>query len=218
MSALELEKPVSEEVAKAFDRPTLIADIAGLPMQVDTFRELLPACAHVAQMLRQRQPLILRNLVSKVEVTVAGIQVGVSTASIASSLSTRVREGTADHVYLYVRAQLRRSGRVVRLIDVDRHSPLNPEPQAHLVRLLGLGSEWWLEIVRDGVTVTELARRHDVDKSYVTRVVRANFLAPTVVDQILDGAHPASLDAKHLLALTNLPLCWEEQKRELLTH
>ena len=187
-------------------------------MQVDTFRDLLPACAHVAQMLRQRQPLILRNLVSKVEVTVAGIQVGVSTASIASSLNTRVREGTAEHVYLNVRAQLRRSGRVVRLIDVDRHSPLNPEPQAHLVRLLALGSEWWREIVRDSVTVTEVARRHNVDKSYVTRVVRANFLAPTVVDQILAGAHPAGLDAKRLLALTDLPLCWEEQKRELFPH
>ena len=218
MSAPELEKAVSEEVAKAFDQPMLIADIAGIPMQVDTLRELLPASAHVAQMLRQRQPLILRNLVSKVEVTVTGIKVEVSTASIASSLSTRVREGVPEHLYLNVRAQLRRSGRVVRLIDVDRHSPLNPEPQAHLVRLLALGSEWWREIVRDSVTVTEVARRHNVDKSYVTRVVRANFLAPTVVDQILAGAHPAGLDAKHLLALTNLPLCWEEQKRELLTH
>ena len=218
MSAPELEKAVSEEVAKAFDQPMLIADIAGLPMQVDTLRELLPACALVAQMLRKREPLILRNLVSKVEVTVAGIKVKVSTTSIASSLSTLVREGAPEHVYLNVRAQLRRSGRVVRLIDVDRHSPLNPEPQAHLVRLLALGSEWWREIVRDGVTVTEVARRHNVDKSYVTRVVRANFLAPTVVDQILAGAHPAGLDAKRLLALTDLPHCWEDQKRELLTH
>ena len=218
MSAPELEKAVSEEVAKAFDQPMLIADIAGLPMQVDTLRELLPACALVAQMLRKREPLILRNLVSKVEVTVAGIKVKVSTTSIASSLSTLVREGAPEHVYLNVRAQLRRSGRVVRLIDVDRHSPLNPEPQAHLVRLLALGSEWWREIVRDGVTVTEVARRHNVDKSYVTRVVRANFLAPTVVDRILAGAHPAGLDAKRLLALTDLPHCWEDQKRELLTH
>ncbi|MEO6624493.1 MAG: recombinase family protein [Burkholderiaceae bacterium] len=218
MSAPELEKAVNEEVAKAFDQPVLIADLAGLPIQADTFRLLVPACAEVAQTLRRRTPLLLRNLVSKVEVTAACITVEISTASIASCLNAQLRQGAPEHVYLHVRAQLRRSGKVVRLIEADRHSPLNPVPQAHLVRLIALGSRWWREMIQGGITVSELAERHNVDKSYVTRVVRANFLAPKVVEQILAGAHPASLDAKRLLALNNLPLEWQAQERELLMH
>ena len=218
MSAPELEKAVGEEVAKAFDQPVQIIELAGIQIQADTFRGLTTACAEVAKLLRQREPVILRNLVSKVELAADCIKVKLSTAAIAACLGTRPGEVAPEHVNLLLRAQLRRSGRVVRLIDIARHSPLTPEPQAHLVRLLALGSEWWREMMRDSITVTEVARRHNVDKSYVTRVVRTNFLAPTVVDQILAGAHPASLDAKHLLALTNLPFCWAEQKRELLTH
>ena len=217
MPAPELEKAVSEELAKAFDLPLLIAGIARLEKDAETFRRLTPACTRMAQELRKRSPETFRKLVNRVEVLTDSIILKVSTASIASCLCISLCDDAPEHVHLHVRAKLSRSGKVVRLIETDRHAPLNPEPQPHLVRLLALGSTWRNELMREGLSISELARRHNVDKSYVTRVIRASFLAPSVVEQILAGSHPASLNARRLLSLRDLPLSWEKQNHELLT-
>ena len=42
----------------------------------------------------------------------------------------------------------------------------------------------------------------------VSRVIRLNFLAPSIVESFLAGNQPAALDAKRLLALRDLALAW----------
>jgi site-specific DNA recombinase len=50
-----------------------------------------------------------------------------------------------------------------------------------------------------------------VVKSYVTRVVRLAFLAPSIIDDVLAGRQPATLDAKRLAFTADLPTSWTEQ-------
>jgi len=69
----------------------------------------------------------------------------------------------------------------------------------------------------DQLTATQMARRHDVDKSYVSRVIRLSFLAPKITEQMLAGDQPPDLDARTLLGLHSLPLSWEEQERRFLS-
>ena len=90
-----------------------------------------------------------------------------------------------------------------------------PEPQVHLIKLLHQARVWWQEMCTDGLSATQLGERHGINKSYVSRVVRVNFLAPRIVDAILAGNQPASLDARGLLGLHMLPLKWEAQAEQL---
>jgi len=51
-----------------------------------------------------------------------------------------------------------------------------------------------------------------VNESYVGHHLRLAFLAPDIVEAILDGSQPVDLDMKRLLK--GIPLTWEDQRRE----
>jgi site-specific DNA recombinase len=48
-----------------------------------------------------------------------------------------------------------------------------------------------------------------------SRVLRLAFLAPEIVEAILDGRYPIKVMTKRLLLIENLPLDWREQRRQL---
>jgi hypothetical protein len=50
---------------------------------------------------------------------------------------------------------------------------------------------------------------------WISRVLRLNFVAPQIVDAILDGTQPASLTASTLLA-AEVPLDWHLQEDTML--
>lgn len=66
------------------------------------------------------------------------------------------------------------------------------------------------------LSIGELANRHGVTSSYVSRLIRLNILAPTIVTAIAEGRQPAHLDAKRLLTWTDMPAGWDEQTKALL--
>lgn len=88
----------------------------------------------------------------------------------------------------------------------------------HLIKLLQLAHTWWRGMQEDALTATELANRHCVDKTYVSRVVRLSLLAASILERILAGDHPQALKARQLLGLRSIPLSWVEQEKLLLSH
>jgi site-specific DNA recombinase len=50
-------------------------------------------------------------------------------------------------------------------------------------------------------------------KSQLSRVARISYLAPDIVQSILEGTQPARLGARELLRMGNLPISWTEQRR-----
>lgn len=71
----------------------------------------------------------------------------------------------------------------------------------------------WTEIIESGQvgSITELARRLDVDTSYVTRTVKLTNLAPDIVEAILNGEEPNGLSLARLSK--PFPEEWEEQRQ-----
>jgi hypothetical protein len=112
-------------------------------------------------------------------------------------------------------AQLRRTGKVVRFIDGNDEPIDAPGPQPHLVRLLVQARAWWTEMLDEQLSFSELAERHSIDRGYLSKVVRLNFLAPTIVDQILSGQLSTTINARTLLRLRYFPIDWDEQQRQL---
>jgi hypothetical protein len=52
-----------------------------------------------------------------------------------------------------------------------------------------------------------------VSPSYFTRLVRLSYLAPDIIQAVLDGRQPRDLTADKLLAHSRLPLTWDAQWR-----
>jgi len=64
-------------------------------------------------------------------------------------------------------------------------------------------------------SMDEIATHFDVSKGDVSKLIRLAFLAPDIVQSILDGTGPVSLTADRLRRLSELPTCWQAQQRLL---
>jgi len=73
----------------------------------------------------------------------------------------------------------------------------------------------WQEVLAAGevASVTELADRLNVDRSYASRILRLNLLAPDIVEAILVGREPSGLSLAKLTQ--TLPVLWDEQRQRL---
>lgn len=74
----------------------------------------------------------------------------------------------------------------------------------------------WLDLLIKGkiATIRELANIERARERYVTQQLRLAFLAPDIVDAILEGRQPPALTAGQLIR-SNLPLEWGDQRRLL---
>ena len=90
------------------------------------------------------------------------------------------------------------------------------KPDARLIKLMIKARRFNATLVdSDGVPFAALARREGVSPSYFTRLVRLSYLAPDIIQAILDGRQARDLTADKLLAHSRLPLTWHEQRRVL---
>jgi len=120
---------------------------------------------------------------------------------------------------LTVRAPLmfrRRGGRkfVVAPDGSTGWAPVRPRLDTALIRALA-NAHCWKRVLDGGAfaSVAELADAEKVNASYLSRVLRLTLLAPDIVEAILDGRQPATLQLERLLK--PFPPEWEEQRLAL---
>jgi hypothetical protein len=94
---------------------------------------------------------------------------------------------------------------------VNGDSKASPRTDAVLQKLIARAHSWFHDLVSGRVnSMDEIGKRERVDKRYVSRVIRLAFLAPEIVEQIVNGCQPPELIAQSLLNDKNgLPLVWE---------
>ncbi len=62
-------------------------------------------------------------------------------------------------------------------------------------------------------STSAIAKEEGVTERYVSRIMRLAFLAPDIVEAILDGYQPADLELERLLK--GIPISWDAQRRAL---
>ncbi len=93
-------------------------------------------------------------------------------------------------------------------------APLSKSPtQEPLVVALGRAHHW-KELIDGGryATVTDLAAALQVDRAYVSRMLRLTLLAPDIIEAILRGTEPSGLSLAKLTG--RIPLLWTEQRQK----
>ena len=87
-------------------------------------------------------------------------------------------------------------------------------PNLALIKAVGKGLRWRARLLDGEVkNVAELAKQVGVDTHYVVRTLRTGFLAPDIVEAILEGQQPAGLSLEQFRKA--LPLEWAAQRRLL---
>ena len=69
----------------------------------------------------------------------------------------------------------------------------------------------WRDMLESGrhATVRDLAKAEAINESYLGRVLRLTLLSPTIIEAILEGRQPATLELDDLL--TQFPIAWDQQ-------
>lgn len=63
-----------------------------------------------------------------------------------------------------------------------------------------------------GRSISDVAGANGIDRSDFSRILRLAFLAPDLVDRILNGSQPIELTAQKLSRIADLPHSWIEQR------
>src|SRR4029077_16705484 len=91
-------------------------------------------------------------------------------------------------------ARLRRAGREIGMV-IDGTDPFaTAKPNARLVKLLLRTRRFNAALTQgEAIAFAALAQREGVSRSYFTRLVRLSYLAPDIIQAILDARQPRDL-------------------------
>jgi hypothetical protein len=93
-------------------------------------------------------------------------------------------------------------------------APARRRVDSTLVKALGRAHRWKRMLDEgDHASISELAAAEKLDRGYLGRILTLTLLAPDIVEAILDGRQPPSLDVRALRK--GFPVEWEEQRKAL---
>ena len=97
------------------------------------------------------------------------------------------------------------------VIAGEENAASTPDPA--LINAVTSANRWFADLKTGKVrSVKQLAESVGVDKGDVSRILPLAFLAPDIVEAILDGRHPVDLTAYRLKRIHTLPYDWQEQR------
>ena len=183
---------------------------AGIVPESHRIESTLQRIEKLAVRVRKKDRTLLRSLVSRVTVLPLGISIDLSAEELRDRLEIETSgEGPAT-INLRSDVRLTRSGRAVRLVYDNGRAATCGEPDQGLIQLLMHARHWWEQLATGEIDIAAIARNENINDSWVSRVVRLNFLAPQLVEAILSGTQPASINAASLRS-ADLPIDWNEQ-------
>ena len=169
---------------------------------------------------------ILRPLIRRIDVSVYEVGITLDPARLNESLGGLVtkamdrrpeepdRSGKVTH-HITVPVQLKRRGVEMRVI-VPGKTQETMKVDQDLQKLVAR-AHCWFDDLKTGKagSVSAIAKSEDLPLSEVSRTLPLAFLAPDIVEDILNGGHPVDLTPQKLKRLKNLSLDWNEQRRVL---
>jgi site-specific DNA recombinase len=167
-----------------------------------------------------QQIIFLKAVLQKICISCDGVNMHITIDGLLNSLdksiqNKKVRKGNDDIHILNVPAKLKRYGIEMKLI-INNHDIVKPHQltikalqDALLKALL-----WHDEITTGKVaSTTALARRENVTQRYIGQIIKLAFLAPDIMEAIIQGTIPLDLTLTRLKK--GFPLDWSAQRQDL---
>ena len=149
-----------------------------------------------------------------VEIHISGDAIAQAIFGDTASSASNDNDAEDNNIRLTVTATLTRTGKELRFVISGAADQTTPDET--LIRLLQRARALQSAIEQSGsASIEEIAASQNMTSSYVTRLMRLNFLAPDIVEAIFTGRQPAELSANKLMKDTRYPLGWREQRNAL---
>jgi hypothetical protein len=222
LPAHDVEKQVVGRLQSFLQSNRAVMDELSLPSESPAMTQKLIAGAMKAAESIDKE--FLTRVVGRLLVHPDRLELEISKCKLRAELTGQVdspivtdemEQSSGDQIRLEVKAQLRRHGGEMRLV-VPPDSPGHeaPPPVSSLLKAVARGRQWYEWILNGEVANKRaIANRLGLTERYVGRVLECAFLAPDIVEAILDGRQPTDLTFQKLTG--KLPPGWVEQRQQL---
>jgi hypothetical protein len=125
----------------------------------------------------------------------------------------KISKHTDGSISIYVPISFKRAGgRNFIMTPTETAQPYDPPNENEpLVNALVKAFTWKDQLDRGVVSsIRDLAKKQKISESYVHRIYRLTFLAPDIIEAILDGRQPRTLTLTDFLK--PFPIEWEAQR------
>lgn len=155
---------------------------------------------------------LLRDIVHRVEVRSHLLRIAINGGAlwswIVADADNADRSAAPEEIRLETPIGMKRRGVELKLILAGADSGTST-PDPTLVATLGKAHGWFDALVKgDASSLTDLAQRYGIDRCTVGRTSPLAFLAPDIVQAILEGRQPVALTTSRLKRLADLPASW----------
>jgi site-specific DNA recombinase len=127
----------------------------------------------------------------------------------------RMRRPTepAELICLTIEARRKQYGGEVHLVIAPSSNDTVRHPRPALIKAVARGHAWYEKLLEGKVAdMRSLARQTGLTPHYVRNVFACAFLAPDIVEAILEGRQPLTLKFENLYK--HIPLSWAEQRQQ----
>jgi len=129
----------------------------------------------------------------------------------ANDVHTTSTSSEEDLVTVRVESTVKRCGGETRLVIPGTSLPAEARQPALSLLIAVARGHVWVRLLEAGKLQNQraVAAYAGLDERYISRILPCAFLAPTIVEAILEGRQPADLSLDRLLK--HLPLSWKQQ-------
>jgi hypothetical protein len=190
------------------DAASLTRDLQGHDLPADSISALLSHSRRAAGDLETGQQ-DLTAILKRVDLRSDGLQV-----TICVSSDTSVQSNPPVLITRSIPMLMRRRGVEMRLVLEGESQPARIDDT--LIRAVARARSWLADICSGRVrSHREIAAREGITAEYVNQLLPLGFLAPKIVEAIVNGRQPVHLSTHDLMTRLTLPADWAAQHRLL---
>jgi DNA invertase Pin-like site-specific DNA recombinase len=192
IGADDVERLVVEFLGRQLSRPELLSDVATGSWSAET-------------------RTIVRDSIDRVVVGHGEVQIIRKVGTTRPSSSEVGEDGDTPKIYTAPLPGPRPRARKEIIVPGGR----TPRRINHALMLALARAKNWMHGLREGKyeDTVEIARRFKLNDAHVRRVLRLGYLAPDIIEAIVEGRQPRSLTVKRLLR--GIPCSWTDQRTVL---
>ena len=221
----EIERLVCSRVQKFLRSPHEVLDALSMQRKdVAVTRGVLAAARKWSELLVNSETIetrrFIRSVISRIVVNTAVLDVLLDKQALRAALlgspgpPRSITSGPCNGSFsLKIKARLSRCGGEVRLVlPASSGGGAQAHHSSSLTKAVARAHDWYERIIRGQLTGSRsIAQATGLDERYVSRILQCAFLAPDIVESILDGRQPAKLSFENLRA--RVPIDWAAQRQ-----
>lgn len=211
LPARDMEASVVDAVATFLENEDQwIAALGSMPESSHGYGQLRDRVSEVAHQLRSANQEHVRKALADVVARLT-----VAPGQLTIEMKTDIFNSDGDGHKIVLPFHTKRRGVETKIVFGRKVNAERTQDQK-LISAIKRSRGWWKRLTQeDGCSIQVLAAQEQIDASDVTRFLPLAFLAPDIVEAILDGRQPADLTLERFKKMGPLPSAWEEQRRAL---